>query len=59
MNESKKDSPLAQWVLKHSIDKKTLFVNDATSLDIKDFKAFIKDRRAVLKKYLKNVIGSN
>lgn len=59
MNESKNDSPLADWVSKHNIDKKTLFVNDTTSLDIKDFKAFITDRRIVLKEYLKGVVGSN
>lgn len=55
----KNDSPLADWVSKHNIDKKTLFVNDTTSLDIKDFKAFITDRRIVLKEYLKGVVGSN
>lgn len=45
MNESKNDSPLVEWVTKNNIDKKTLYVNDATSLDIKDFKSFIIDRK--------------
>ena len=59
MNESKNDSPLAEWVSKNNIDKKTLFVNDTTSLDIKDFKAFIVDRKSVLKEYIKKIVGSN
>lgn len=59
MNESKKDSPLAEWVSKNNIDKKLLFVNDTTSLDIKDFKAFIVDRKAILNEYLKTIVGSN
>ena len=59
MNKSKKDSPLAEWVSKNNIDKKSLFVNDTTSLDIKDFKAFIMDRKAILNKYLKTIVGSN
>ena len=59
MNESKKDSPLAEWVSKNNIDKKSLFVNDTTSLDIKDFKAFIVGRKAILNEYLKTIVGSN
>lgn len=59
MNESKKDMPLADWALKNNIENKSLFVSDSTSLEIKDFKSFIIDRRAILKKYLKGVVGSN
>ena len=58
MNTSKNDTPLAEWVAKENIDKKSLYVNDTTSLDIKDFKAFITERRAILKNYLKNIVGS-
>lgn len=59
MNESKKDMPLADWVTKNNIEKKSLFIYDTTSLEIKDFKSFIADRRAILKEYLKRVVGSN
>lgn len=59
MNESKNDSPLVEWVAKNNIDKKTLYVNDATSLDIKDFKSFIIDKKNILKEYLKSIVGSN
>ena len=59
MNESKKDSPLAEWVSKNNIDKKSLFVNDTTSLDIKDFKAFIVARKAILNEYLNKLVNSN
>lgn len=58
LNESKNDTPLADWVEKNNIDKKSLFISEGTSLDIKDFKAFITDRRANLKEYLKNCINS-
>lgn len=58
LNESKNDTPLADWVAKNNIDKKSLFINDSTSLDIKDFKAFITDRRSKLKEYLKNCVNS-
>lgn len=44
MNESKNDTPLADWVSKNNIDKKSLYISDTTSLDIKDFKAFILER---------------
>ncbi len=59
MNESKKDIPLTDWVKKHGIDKKTLFINDDTSLEITDFKQFILERKKNLKFYLKNIVGTN
>lgn len=59
MNESKNDMPLADWVQKHNIDKKSLFVKETTSLDIKDFKDFISDRKTVLKIKLKNLVADN
>lgn len=59
MNESKNDTPLADWVAKNNIDKKSLFVYDHTSLAVKDFRNFIIDRRTILKEYLKRIIGSN
>lgn len=59
MNESKNDMPLTDWVAKNNIEKKSLFVSDSTSLEIKDFKSFIIERRSILKEYLKGVVGSN
>ena len=59
MNESKNDMPLVDWASKNNIEKKALFISDSTSLEIKDFKAFIIDRRVILKEYLKEIIGSN
>lgn len=56
MNESKNDTSLADWVSKNNIEKKSLFVNDSTSLDIKDFKNFIIERRSIMRKYLKNIV---
>lgn len=58
MNASKNDTSLAEWVAKENIDKKSLYVNDTTNFEIKDFKAFITERRAILKNYLKNIVGS-
>lgn len=58
MNMSKNDTPLAEWVAKNSIDKKSLYISDTTSLDIKDFRAFIAERRAILKTRLKEIVSS-
>ena len=57
LNESKKDTSLADWVAKNNIEKKSLFVHDSTSLEVKDFKNFIIERRAILKEHLKRIIG--
>lgn len=59
MNESKNDTSLANWVSKNNIEKKSLFVNDSTSLEIKDFKNFIIERRSIMRKYLKNIVELN
>lgn len=59
LNESKKDTSLADWVAKNNIEKKSLFVHDSTSLEVKDFKNFIIERRAILKEHLKRIIGEN
>lgn len=59
MNESKNDTSLADWVSKNNIEKKSLFVNDSTSLEIKDFKNFIIERRSIMRKYLKNIVELN
>lgn len=55
---SKNDTPLAEWVTKNNIDKKSLYISDTTSLDIKDFRAFIAERRAILKTRLKEIVSS-
>lgn len=56
-NQSKKDSSLTDWVSRKSISKSKLFINDTTSLDIKDFKSFITDRKSILKANLRDVIS--
>lgn len=58
MNMSKNDTPLAEWVAKNNIDKKSLYISDTTSLDIKDFRTFIAERRAILKTRLKEIVSS-
>lgn len=58
MNMSKNDTPLAEWVAKNNIDKKSLYISDTTSLDIKDFRAFIAERRVILKTRLKEIVSS-
>lgn len=47
-NTSKQNLPLSVWAEKNHIQKKNLYVNDDTSLDIRDFKAFIETRSDVL-----------
>ena len=57
MNDSKNDTPLIDWVSKNNIGKKSMYVSEHISLDIKDFKDFITNRRMCLKEYLKNIAG--
>lgn len=47
-NTSKQAKPLEQWAKEQNIPNKNLYVKDNTSLDIKDFKAFIEDRLSTL-----------
>lgn len=56
-NESKNSTPLIDWASNNKKTKKELYVHDTTSLDIKDFKLFIEDRRSVIKEYLKNILS--
>lgn len=56
-NESKNSTPLIDWASNNKKTKKELYVHDTTSLDIKDFKLFIEDRRNVIKEYLKNIVS--
>ena len=56
-NESKNSTPLIDWASNNKKTKKELYVHDTTSLDIKDFKLFIEDRRSVIKEYLKNIVS--
>lgn len=58
MNESKNDSALIDWVEKNHIDKKTLLIDDEISLDIKDFKSFIINRKSKIKEHLKSIINA-
>lgn len=55
-NSSKNDTPLAEWVKKNHINKSKLFVEEDTSLDVKDFRAFIETRRSTMKNLLKKII---
>ena len=59
MNKSKNDASLADWVSKYNIDKKSLFVSDNTSLEIKDFKSFIIERRTIIRRYLASIAEFN
>lgn len=56
-NESKNSTPLIDWASNNKIPNKELYLHDTTSLDIKDFKLFIEDRRSVIKEYLKNIVS--
>ena len=56
-NESKKDKSLKEWVDAENKTHDDLFLSDEISLEIKDFKDFIIDRKANIKKYIKSIIG--
>ena len=57
INCSKKDKPLVDWVNKNHIQKKELYVDNQTSLELKDYKSFIQKRRLLIKERLKKLIG--
>ena len=56
INESKNDMPLIEWARKNNISKKSMYLSNNVSLDIKDFKSFISNRRKNIIKFLKNMI---
>lgn len=56
-NTSKKDKPLELWVEAENISKETLYIKETTSLNIKDFKAFIEDRTDVLVSAIQQLIA--
>ena len=55
-NISKNDMPLKDWVVKNNRTNKDLFLSEGTSLELKDFKEFILDRRENLKTLLKQIV---
>ncbi len=60
LNTSKKDMPLEKWVHKDPERHKVEFLTERTSLDIKDFKEFITNRRENLREAIrKRIIGDD
>lgn len=66
LNQSKLDTPLKEWVLNSSIDKVNQFIPDLAkdedgvdfnvSLDIKEFRTFLKERKKLLVGQLKKMV---
>lgn len=56
-NESKNKKLLKDWVLEAGKTNEDLFLSDNTSLEVKDFKDFIIDRKENIKKYIKEIIA--
>ena len=56
INESKNDKLLAEWAKETGVSNESMFLSKETSLDIKDFKSFIIDRRKNISAYLKKLI---
>ena len=56
INESKNDKLLAEWAKETGISNESMFLSKETSLDIKDFKSFIIDRRKNISAYLKKLM---
>lgn len=56
-NESKGNASLADWAKEKGKTNDDLYLKDTTSLDIKEFKQFIEDRREKLLEKLKNVLS--
>lgn len=56
-NESKNDVDLATWIKDNKIDLKSQIIPIDTSLEFDDFETFIIERRKLLIKTVKNIIG--
>ena len=48
--------PLAEWAAENNITNRELFLDDGVSLDIKDFRAFIENRRKNIKAVLHELL---
>jgi uncharacterized protein with ParB-like and HNH nuclease domain len=55
LNQSKLDSPLKEWVRKNNIDIVNQLIPNV-SLDIVDFRTFLTERKALLKKQLSKMV---
>nr|QGT49690.1 hypothetical protein Melaina855_0770 [uncultured Candidatus Melainabacteria bacterium] len=55
-NEQKGQTPLIKWAKENNISKNQLYIKENTSIDIKDFKQFINDRKTKLKEYMQNLL---
>ena len=55
-NESKNARPLIEWANEENKTHGDLFLSEGTSLEIKDFKEFIIDRKKNIKKYIKTLL---
>lgn len=56
LNSSKGDDPLSVWARKTGVSNADLMIEPNTSLDIKDFKAFIFSRKKMLKTRLQSIL---
>lgn len=56
INESKNDKLLAEWAKETGVSNESMFLSKGTSLDMKDFKSFIIDRRKNIRSYLKTIL---
>lgn len=56
LNESKQDKPLAKWALDKKISNAELYIDNGISLEEKDFKTFILNRKKNMKEFIKRLI---
>lgn len=56
LNESKLATPLDKWVKENNINLGNQLIPDNVSLDVKDFRLFVDERKKLLAKRLKKII---
>ena len=56
LNESKLATPLDKWVKENNINLRNQLIPDNVSLDVKDFRIFVEERKKLLAKRLKKII---
>ena len=55
-NSAETEKPLAEWAAENNVSNRDLFLDDGVSLDIKDFRAFIENRKKNITAVLRDLL---
>ena len=55
-NSAETEKPLAEWAAENNVPNRDLFLDDGVSLDVKDFRAFIENRKKNIAAILRDLL---